>query len=251
VRGRRGARTRQASRCVGFVWHAGGITNDLWSDPDYNPHYDPDYDDFFFDDYDDEEYELRPRPRWIRWLATAVVVAVLVTGVSAGIGALGTARQIHSEQVEIEAQAWVDESPWGWLVTRLIVQTIDQPEVGAYVIEGRRNGVIYLDQRSWERADLEQTMAHEVGHLIEFSAYRDVPEQARRGGLESEVWAECAAVFQDERKLDGDGAKQRYRCTPGEYNRFVTEMESITEICRTYRDTLCVPLADGRPIFAN
>lgn len=131
------------------------------------------------------------------------------------------------------------------------MQTIEQPEVGAYVIEGRRNGVIFLDQRSWERADLEQTMAHEVGHLIEFSAYRDVPEEARRGGIESEAWAECAAVFQGERKLDGDGASQRYRCTPAEYDAFVAEMESFDEICRTYRDTICVPLAGGRPIFGS
>lgn len=213
------------------------------SDEDYDA-----YDEFYFGA--DDELEMRPRPPWIRWIAMLVVLAMLITGIAAGIGALGTTRQIHSEQVEIEAQAWVDESPWGWLVTRLIVQTIDQPEVGAYVIEGRRNGVIYLDQRSWERADLEQTMAHEVGHLIEFSAYREVPEVQRRGGIESEAWAECAAVFQGHRKLDGDGAKQQYRCTPAEYDIFVAEMESFSEICRTYRDTICVPLAGGSPIFA-
>lgn len=208
-------------------------TEDQWYD-----------DEWFFGD--EEELPPRPRPRWVRWIAALAVVAVLAGGISAGIGAIGTFRQVHSEAVGVEAQKWIDESPWGFIVDQVVVTTIAQPEVGAYVIEGRRAGIIFLDQRSWERADMEETLAHEIGHLIDFSIW---PNDGidRRGGLESEVWAECSAVAQGERSVDGRSNNETYRCRADELAVYEQEMLKVDEVCQLVRERLCFRVIDGRP----
>lgn len=202
------------------------------------------YDDEWF--LDDEDLPPRPRPRWIRWIAALAVVAVLAGGISAGFGALGTFRQVHSEAVAVEAEKWIEESPWGFIVDQVVVTTIAQSEVGAYVIEGRRAGIIFLDQRSWERADMEQTLAHEIGHLIDFALWPDNGPD-RRGGLESEVWAECSAVAQGERSTDGRFNNDTYRCRADELAVYEQEMQKVNEVCQLVRNRLCFRIVDGRP----
>lgn len=203
---------------------------------------------------DVEDAELAPLARRVPFAARVVAVitlmAVFATGVAAAIGALGTTRQVHSDEVAVESQRYVDESPWGWLVSQVIVTTIEQSHIAAYVIEKRAAGVVYIDQRAWEAKDLEETIAHEIGHLIDFAAFGDGSEYEgpRRGGLESEVWAECAAVQVAAREVDGQGAKQTYRCTASELETFTSTMHAMDELCRPWDEVVCVAMKDGLPL---
>lgn len=191
-----------------------------------------------FNDPDDDFVE-RPTPRWARLLGAIAALAMLISSFAVVVNVIQAVRQV-SEPAEIVATSWdfVDTSDWGWLVSEVVVTPISEPDVGAFVTNNPPDGIIHVDLRGWDPGRLDELMAHEIGHLIEFAAYPPGHPNPR-GGIEREVWAECAAVDAGERSLDGDGEDAQYRCTAAEYAIFVDEMAAFTEVCRPWREPTC------------
>ena len=207
-----------------------------------------------WDDYFGESVAVEPRGRrpWVRILGFVLVGLMMATGAPAAFNLWRDRNIIRSpESVELAALERVEESPWGWLVTNVVVQP-NRAEIGAFVRNNPPDGVIHITTNAWQPDDLRETVDHEIGHLLDFAIYSNVapdpgeitdtgePVQARRerrGGLESEVWAECYAVSTGERGLDPSDADQQYRCTPEEFEIHLTEMEAVTEVCRPWGQT--------------
>lgn len=215
--------------------------------------------------YTDEEYEEyfgdhlapepRPRPAWKRWVAGLIVAGVLLTGITTWIRVIDLGDSISdAEDIRTEALAMVEESPWAWLVDDVQVDAITNIDIGGYVQNAPPDGVIFIDRRPWDRDDLEETVAHEIGHLIDFAAFPNsrLPvgggEQGAsamatanlpRGGLATEVWAECAAVDAGFRETDDDDATQTYRCTDAEYKRFRDTVSEFGDLCRQWGEPTC------------
>ncbi len=218
-------------------------------------------------DFTDEEFEelfgdhvaveSKARRPWVRFLGFFIAAAMLATGASAAFNLWRDRNLIRNpDSIQIAAEERVAESEFGWLVSDIVVQQTNI-EVGAFVRNNPADGVIHISNRGWQPDDLRETVDHEIGHLLDFAIYnlevpdptditdtgrRLVPEGERRGGLESEVWAECYAVSTGERLLDGSSDRAVYRCTPDEFDVHVAEMAAITEICRPWDTRECRPL---------
>ncbi|MEM7095295.1 MAG: hypothetical protein AAF567_20010 [Actinomycetota bacterium] len=211
---------------------------DRISDPTYggyDPHTDPESDEFW-DAFDEAEEWAANRPRpWYRRLASIfavfAVAGMLATGALIPWGELFDRLDNISEPVEIEALAdeTVAESPYGWLVEDIRVRDIIPGGVAGFVHSAPADGIITVDVIGWEPEELRSTVAHEIGHLLDFAAYGDSIE--RRDGLESEVWAECAAVDAGFRRTDPDGADQVYRCTNTELEQYRFSVSLLGEVC--------------------
>lgn len=195
----------------------------------------------------DDEIVPRGTPAWARLLGWVAALAMLISSFAVVVNAVQSFRQI-SEPIDILTAAWeyTDEAAWGWLVSDIKVAVIDAPSVGAFVTNNPPDGVVTVDLRGWDGGRLDELMAHEIGHLIEFAAYPPGKPNSR-GGLEREVWAECAAVFVGERSTDGDGNQERYRCTKAELAIFESEMFALTGVCRPWGETVCRPVVLGLP----
>ena len=212
----------------------GGIilTDEEWDDVFNNP---------------DDEIVPRGVPRWARLLGWVAALAMLISSFAIVVNAAQSFFRI-SEPIDIltAARDYTESSDWGWLVSDIKVAVIDAPSVGAFVTNNPPDGVITVDLWGWDAGRLDELMAHEIGHLIEFAAYP--PGTANiRGGLEREVWAECAAVWAGERSTDGDGETEEYRCTRPELAVFESEMLSMTEVCRPWGVPECRAIAGGVP----
>lgn len=184
----------------------------------------------------------RPTPGWAKVLAWIAGLAMLVSSFAVVFNVIRVVRQV-SEPAEIIETAWdyTNSSEFGWLVSEIVNSDIAEPQVGAFVTNNPPDGIVHVDLRGWDPGRLDRLMAHEIGHLIEFAAYPPGHPNPR-GGIEREVWAECAAVAAGEQSLDGDGATDEYRCTAAEYDVFVAEMATMTEICRPWAEPICRPV---------
>ncbi len=191
-------------------------------------------------DQDDET----PRRRVPLWAKLAALVASAAMVLSAAPGLVERVRNIGAitDPIEIVAHAdrYVETSEFGWLVSEVQIANLGEPNVAAFVYRNPADGVIVLDNRPWQPDDLDETMAHEIGHLLDFAVW----PQGRgdlRGGLESEVWAECAAVAAGERRLDGSRDNDVYRCRPAELEVFEVELAKAraTQICRPWDEPEC------------
>lgn len=191
-----------------------------------------------FNDPADDIVE-RPTPRWAKFLALIAGAAMLVSSFAVVINVIRVVRQV-SDPPQIIETAWdhTNDSEWGWLVSEIVVTDIFEPQVGAFVTNNPPDGIVHVDLRGWDPGRLERLMAHEIGHLIEFAAYPPGHPNPR-GGIEREVWAECAAVDAGEQSLDGDGDTEEYRCTSAEYDVYVAETRAFGEICRPWADAVC------------
>lgn len=199
--------------------------------------------------------EAKPKRRWVRIVGFAVAVLMIATGAPAAVNLWRDRNLIRSpDSVQIAAMERVEESPWGWLVTDVVVRP-NRATIGAFVTNNPPDGVIYITTNAWQPDDLRETVDHEIGHLLDFAIYNNAapdaqdttdtgrvqePSGERRGGLESEVWAECYAVSTGERGLDPGDADQQYRCTPDELEIHLAEMAAVTEVCR--------PWGQSRPV---
>ena len=123
----------------------------------------------------------------------------------------------------------VEESPYGWLVEDVRVRDIIPSGVAGFVHGSPADGIITLDLIGWDPEQLRSTVAHEIGHLLDFAAYGQTLD--RRDGLESEVWAECAAVDAGFRRTDPEGADQVYRCTATELDQYRFAVSRLGEVC--------------------
>ena len=178
--------------------------------------------------------ENRPVPwyrRTARLFAALFVAGLIATGALVPWGELVDRLDNVSDPFEIRnlSQETVDESPLGWLVADVRVRDIIPGDVAGFVHHTPADGVITIDLIGWDPDQLRATIAHEIGHLLDFAAYGDVAE--RRDGLESEVWAECAAVDAGFRDTDGDGATDAYRCTDVELEQYRFAVSRLGEVC--------------------
>lgn len=202
------------------------------------------------DVFNNPEDEIVPRgvPGWARVLGWIAALAMLISSFAVLANAIQELRRI-SEPIEILTAAWdyTETSDWGWLVSDIKVAVIEAPSVGAFVRNNPPDGVVTVDVRGWDESRLDELMAHEIGHLIEFAAYRPGTPNPR-GGLEREVWAECAAVWAGERSTDGDGDSEVYRCTGAEFEVFESEMLALAEVCRPWGEAECRRIEGGVPL---
>ncbi len=189
-----------------------------------------------------DEPVVRRVPRWSR--AVAVFVALAMVAGTAGflIDQLLNQAQLQ-EPAEIRAHAIerVAESEFGWLVTDIVVVPIDGPRIGGRVRNNPPDGIIEIDLRPWSRNRLDRLIDHEIGHLLDFTAW-ERGDSDRRGGLEVEAWAECAAVDAGTRRVDGDRADERYHCRTDELEIYQATVATLGEVCRVWGEPECRPV---------
>jgi len=180
-----------------------------------------------------------PPPRWWRVVVALLIMGMLATSALIAWRVVFEDRNKISEPAEVEllADGFAAESPYEWLVTDIVVVPIDNIDIGGFVRSAPADGVISIDRRPWDERELAEVVHHEIGHLLDFSAYNDVA--IRRGGLESEVWAECAAVDAGVRDLDDDGATQQYRCTASNFRVYQTALSLLDTVCKSWGDRAC------------
>ena len=216
---------------------------------------DEEYEEFFGDA---AELAPRPRSRWVLAVAALAVLGMFATGASAAFGIWRDRNLIRDAgSIVAASQDRVDDSEFGWLVSGIVVEPTNA-RVGAFVRNNPPDGVIHMSDRGWQPDDLRETVDHEIGHLLDFALYGDrradptavtdtgqrlAPTAERRGGLESEVWAECYAVSTGERELDPASDTQLYRCSADDLEVLEAEMARATEICRPWGPPECRPLA--------
>lgn len=226
------------------------------SEPNPGPPSPPRDDDVFTD----EEYEeffgdaqsTQPlAPRSQRLGRTPRLVGLFVASAMALGGILTLADNVRTSPeffspAEIEAAAWagVNESPLGWIVEDLVVQPIDRPEVGAFVTNNPPDGVITIDLRPWNAERLDELMDHEIGHLLDFALW-EPRDEARKGGLGTEAWAECAAVDAGTRRTDPRDPGGEYHCFADEYDTFRNALQPVSQLCKRWGDRECRPFTLG------
>lgn len=193
-------------------------------------------DDDFWDAFDEAEEWARNRPTpWYRrlagWFGALFVVGLLATGALLPWGELFDRWDNVSEPFDILAIAeqTVEESPYEFLVEDIRIRDIVPSGVAGFVHSAPADGIITIDLIGWDPEELRSTVAHEIGHLLDFAAYGTSPD--RRDGLESEVWAECAAVDAGFRSTDPASADQVYRCTPTELEQYQFSVSLLGEVC--------------------
>lgn len=202
-------------------------------------------DDFWAAFEEDPEYV--PRTPWYR--KTARIFAVLFVAGLLGTGALLPWGELIdrldnvSDPLEIEAVAdeVVAESPYGWLVTDIKVRMIPDSTTGGFVRNNPADGIITLDTIGWDPEEVRSTVAHEIGHLLDFAAYGNAAE--RRDGLGSEAWAECAAVDAGFRRTDRGFGDTAYHCTKAELEQYRFAVSRLGEVCATWGSRECRTVA--------
>jgi len=199
---------------------------------------DDEWQELFGDHLVEDRPPRKPRGRVVRVLAALAIAGVLISGIPAAFDAFRSwVRLGEPAEILTVASEHIDESEWGWLVTGVSVEPILSPNVGAFVVRGPADGIIHIDERPWQAWALEDTVAHEIGHLVAFAAYGE--GIAAGGGLDVEVWAECAAIANAGRHTDRDGAEQIYRCTDAELEAYTTAISELDEVCRPWGEPEC------------
>lgn len=180
-----------------------------------------------------------PAPMWWRLVVGLLILGMLGTSALIAWRVVVADRNKVSEPAEVLqlAQEFAAESPYAWLVTDIEVVPIQDLDIGGFVRSNPGDGVIAIDRRPWDERELAEVVHHEIGHLLDFAAYQDVA--VRRGGLESEVWAECAAVHAGVRDLDDDDATQQYRCTASNLHIYRVALSLLDTVCRPWGDPIC------------
>ena len=208
---------------------------------------DEEYDEFF--GVGDAEVPPRRRiGRWAQVIAAIAVLAMLATSVTVLVNALRDFASI-GEPVEIRERALdrIAESEWGWLANDVVVVAIPEPNVGARVTNNPPDGIITIDRRNWNGGRLDRLVEHELGHLLDFAVWGAAPRAERRNGLETEPWAECAAVASGTRRIDGRNADDRYHCFADEFDAYQDAVGELTEVCRRWEPIECRTVDTLRP----
>lgn len=181
-------------------------------------------------------------PRWIKGLGLLVAVAMLSgTGLNLFDRIVNRAQINQPAEIRVEALRRVGESNWGWLVSDVVVEPIDQPRVGAFVSNNPPDGVIIVDLRPWNLDRLDELIDHEIGHLLDFAVWGSAAPSDRRGGLGSEQWAECAAVAAGTKSIDTSDAEDAYHCYQDEFATYQETVASFDLVCRRWGDLSCRP----------
>lgn len=200
---------------------------------------DEEYEEYFGGDYEPLAPKSRRLSLPVRLLGLFVAGAMAVGGILTLVDALRTTPDVRAP-LDIEAAAWeaAENSDYGWLVEDIVIRPILDPAVGAFVTNNPPYGVIHIDERPWQFERLNELMDHEIGHLLDFAIWQP-REPGRKGGLETEVWAECAAVEAGTRRTDPRDPGGEYRCLDEDLDVYLDTLATITEVCARWGDREC------------
>lgn len=177
---------------------------------------------------DPPEADPKPKRRpLIRFVATLAALGVLITGVTATVSALRNEVNLSDNEILPVVSEVVEESPYGWLVTGIVVEPMNAG-IGGFVLSNPPDGVIHISDTNWPRYELVETTAHEIGHLVAFAIFG--ADDQMPGGLEVEVWAECAAVENGDRPTDRSGSEQ-YSCTRDDLALYRASIDGLQTVC--------------------
>ena len=177
--------------------------------------------------------------RGVRYLGLFVASALALGGAFTLTDAVITNPDIR-EPAAIEAAAWsrVAESPFGFLVSDIRVEPIQNGRVGAFVTNNPPDGIITIDFRPWDQDRLDELMDHEMGHLIDFALWES-SDPDRKNGLGTEAWAECSAVDAGTRQTDARDPGGEYHCFDQELELYEATLASVGQICARWGDREC------------
>lgn len=197
------------------------------------------YEEYFGGDYEPLAPKSRRLPLGVKLLGYFVALAMGVGGLLTLGDALATTPDVR-EPLDIEQAAWdrVAESDYGWLVEDIVIRPILDPAIGAFVTNNPPDGIIHIDERPWQTERLNELMDHEIGHLLDFALW-EPRDPLRKGGLETEVWAECAAVVAGTRRVDPRTPGGEYHCVERELAAYVSTLAEVTEVCARWADREC------------
>ena len=184
--------------------------------------------------------EPRRTPIWARLIGAIAALAMLAGTITILVDAIGDFASINDAgEIREAALDRVDESPWGFLVSEVIIVPIPEPRIGAFVTNNPPDGIVQIDLRPWSPDRLDRLVDHEIGHLVDFAVWGRAPAAERRGGLSTAAWAECAAVAAGTRQIDTVVVEGEYHCYADEAVVHDAEMASITEICTRWGERIC------------
>lgn len=139
-----------------------------------------------------------------------------------------------ADEIREQGLGRIAESPWGWLASDVQIDSIPEPRIGGFVRNDPPNGVIFVDLRPWSPERLDELIDHELGHLLDYALWNEGGDGERRGGLDSEVWAECFAVTNGTRRIDPGPVETEYHCYAEELAIFEATMAPVDEVCKTW-----------------
>lgn len=206
-----------------------------------------------FEEYFGEVAEADPARRRRLGRRARVVAIVAAVAMMAGtatilVDAIRDFASI-SEPAEIRNHALdrIEQSRWGWLASDVVVVDIPEPRVGARVTNNPPDGIITIDRRNWSGGRLDRLVEHELGHLLDFAVWGAAGADDRRAGLESEAWAECAAVTAGTRRVDGRNVDGAYHCYADELEIYEAAVAELDEVCRRWEPVECRRVDTLRP----
>ena len=169
---------------------------------------------------------------WMKLLGLIVAVGLMAGSVTVIVDQFRNFRSLNEAgEIRDRALERIEVSQWGWLATDVRIDSIPEPEIGGRVVNNPPDGVVMVDLRAWDPEQLDALVDHELGHLLDFAVSSNEQVSLRRGGLESEAWAECAAVAAETRRVDTSTVDTEYHCYDEELTAYVVVVGDLTEVC--------------------
>lgn len=169
---------------------------------------------------------------WMKLLGLIIAVGLMAGSITVIVDQFRNFRSLNEAgEIRDRALERIEVSQWGWLATDVRIDSIPEPEIGGRVLNNPPDGVVFVDLRAWNPDRLDALVDHELGHLLDFAIASGDSTTLRRGGLESEAWAECAAVAADTRRVDRSTVDTEYHCYDDELVAYVDVVENLTEVC--------------------
>ncbi|NNC78928.1 MAG: hypothetical protein HKN94_02130 [Acidimicrobiales bacterium] len=176
----------------------------------------------------------------LRFLGLLVAIAMLAGSLTIIVDQLVNFASLNNgDEIRERGLDRVSESTWGWLASDVQIDSIPEPRIGGFVRNGPPNGVIFVDLRPWNPERLDELIDHELGHLLDYAIWNEGGPGERRGGLDSEAWAECSAVVNGTRRVDTGTVDTEYHCYPDELEIYESVMADIIEVCKTWGVVEC------------
>lgn len=171
----------------------------------------------------------------LRVLGLVVAAAMLAGSLTIIVDQIKDFASLNNEtEIRERGLDRIADSTWGWLAADVQIDSIPEPRIGGFVRNDPPNGVIFVDLRPWSPDRLDELIDHELGHLLDYALWNEGGVGERRGGLDSEVWAECSAVVNGTRRIDPGPVDSEYHCYADELATYEATMAQVDEVCKTW-----------------